>query len=92
MSFMKHVNVSIQGKVQGVWFRKSAKQEADKRSIVGFVRNEPGGGVYLEAEGEPDMIDEYLQWCHTGPNNAKVSSVNVSEGPLKQFNDFKIIF
>lgn len=89
---MKHVNVSIQGKVQGVWFRKSAKDEADNLSVTGFVRNEPNGGVYLEAEGESVSIDAFVEWCKKGPDNAEVQNIDVTEGPLKQFADFKIIF
>ena len=89
---MKHVNVSIRGRVHGVWFRKTAKLEADNRSICGFVRNMDDGSVYLEAEGETEQIDGFLEWCKHGPENAQVSHTEITEGALKHFNDFKIIY
>jgi acylphosphatase len=47
-----HKNLYISGKVQGVFYRKSTKEIADKLGVKGFVQNMPDGSVYAEAEGE----------------------------------------
>jgi acylphosphatase len=64
---MKHFNIHVSGKVQGVFFRASAKEQADKTNIKGFVRNEPSGDVYIEAEGDDNELKSFLQWCKHGP-------------------------
>ena len=55
------VHVIISGIVQGVWFRKYTCQKAIKLNLTGYVRNEPGGGVYVEAEGKEDQLLGRLQ-------------------------------
>ena len=85
---IKHFDITIQGKVQGVWFRDSTQKEAQKHGIKGFVRNEPDGSVHIEAEGNPGKLDEFVKWCHAGPEKAVVANVDMSEGDLKHFNEF----
>lgn len=84
----KHLNIKIFGQVQGVFFRVSAKEEAERLGIKGFARNEPDGTVYIEAEGEKERLDEFIRWCHDGPEAANVEKVEISEGPLKNFSEF----
>lgn len=63
------------GKVQGVWFRKSTKEMADKLGVSGYVRNRQDGSVHIEAEGETDALEDFVEWCHEGPDLADVSEV-----------------
>ena len=86
----KHLNIKISGEVQGVTFRYSSKLEADKLGISGFVKNLPDESVYIEAEGEETDLEEFLAWCHQGPNFAKVKDVHVEAGPLKNYQGFSI--
>lgn len=86
----KHLNIKVSGFVQGIFFRLTAKKEAEKLGIRGFARNEPYGSVYIEAEGEKDKLDEFIKWCHDGPEAANVEKVEISEGPLKNFSEFEI--
>lgn len=86
----KHINIKISGQVQGVLFRVTAKEKADKLGITGFARNEPDGSVYIEAEGEEKTLDQFLDWCHKGPQSAQVEKVIVSEGQLKKFTSFEV--
>ena len=44
----KHFNITIQGKVQGVWYRASAQAAARQLGLVGFVKNLPDGYVYAD--------------------------------------------
>lgn len=87
---MKAVNIRVSGKVQGVSFRESAKQMADDLGLTGFVRNEPNGSVYIEAEGEEASIEKFVAWCKEGPEHAKPDAVTSSRQPLSDFDGFKI--
>lgn len=86
----EHVSILISGKVQGVFFRASAKEKADELGIAGFVRNQPDGSVYIEAEGDEDQLRNYQAWCQTGPRRAQVESVRTEEGELQNFSRFSI--
>lgn len=86
----RHVHIRVYGEVQGVSFRAAAKKIAEMLHITGFVRNEPDGSVYMEAEGDGLMIDELVAWCHTGTAHAKVVKVEVGEGMAHDFTAFCI--
>lgn len=64
--------IQVYGKVQGVFFRASTKEQADKLGLKGWVKNRPNGSVLMEVTGESDSIDALLAWCHNGPMMAKV--------------------
>lgn len=87
---MKHLNIRIFGRVQGVFFRDSAKREADKLNILGFIWNESDGSVYIEAEGEEKALAEFVEWCKNGPRFAKVFRVDVENGITRGFNCFRV--
>lgn len=88
---MRHFNIKVYGKVQGIFFRITAREEAEKLNITGFARNEEDGSVYIEAEGEKENLDKFISWCRKGPPLAKVEKVEVTETPLKNFSDFEVI-
>lgn len=54
------VRVRYQGHVQGVGFRATARQMARDLPVTGWVRNEPDGSVQLEAQGEPEPVEQLL--------------------------------
>lgn len=86
----EHFNITIRGKVQGVWYRASAQQQARLLGLTGFVQNLPDGGVYAEAEGaEPALLD-FVKWCRRGPGLAKVEEVLITEGPVLGFEGFDV--
>ncbi len=85
---MKHYNIYITGKVQGVFFRDSTKAVADQLRVRGFVMNKPDGSVYIEAECDDLTKDSFLEWCAEGPNRAEVENVRVEEGELQSFINF----
>ena len=86
----KHYNISVAGRVQGVFFRASTKTSADHLNIHGFVKNMPDGSVYIEAEGEEADLKQFVEWCSQGPKAAKVDKCEVVEGGMKNFTQFKI--
>ncbi|MBI4038456.1 acylphosphatase [Candidatus Daviesbacteria bacterium] len=87
---MKHLNIRVHGLVQGIFFRATAKEQADRLGISGFADNKPDGSVYLEAEGEKEQLDTFVKWCYKGPSLAKVEKVEISESPLKNFSSFEV--
>ncbi|MCK8497219.1 acylphosphatase [Myxococcus fulvus] len=80
MSGSRRVSLRIQGKVQGVFFRESARGEATRLGLSGWVRNRSEGSVEAVAEGEPEMLEEFIRWCHRGPEQARVTGVERTDG------------
>ncbi|MAX79194.1 MAG: acylphosphatase [Crocinitomicaceae bacterium] len=89
---MKHINISVKGKVQGVFFRKNTQEKALSLGISGFVQNENDGSVYIEAEGFDEDLEEFVEWCHEGPDKAEVESVKVWKGQFQNYEDFEIAY
>lgn len=87
---VKHIELKIRGKVQGVWFRKSTQLKARELGLKGFVRNETDGSVYVQAEGPSDQVDRFLSWCREGPPMARVEKVDWKEGEPAGFQNFEI--
>lgn len=63
------------GKVQGVFFRASAKDIADSLGLYGWVKNTDDGNVEVYAAGDADAIGRFIDWCHKGPSGARVDAV-----------------
>jgi acylphosphatase len=87
----RHYNIEISGKVHGVFFRASAKKQADLLDIKGFVRNEPTGKVYIEAEADEVSLDKFVEWCRQGPTQAKVENLKLTEGDMQHFQSFELM-
>ena len=71
----------IHGRVQGVWFRESLRQEAARLGIGGWVRNRLDGTVEALVQGDVAAIDTITAWARQGPRDAHVREVEVSEEP-----------
>ena len=84
-----HLDLLISGKVQGVWYRKSAVQEAIRLGVAGFAMNLPDATVRVEAEGTREALDRFVSWCRVGPPRAIVENVEVTEGPLSGYAKFE---
>ena len=69
--------VVVHGRVQGVFFRDSTRQQARTRGVHGWVRNRPDGAVEAAFEGAADAVATLVQFCETGPRGARVSHVEV---------------
>ena len=88
---MPSVHLLIKGKVQGVFYRASAREQAEKLGLTGWVRNTGEGNVEIMVHGEPGKLAAFIEWCKKGPAQAKVDAVVVEEaGPLLS-DEFKII-
>jgi acylphosphatase len=69
--------VIVRGRVQGVWFRDSCAREAARLGATGWVRNLADGSVECEFEGEPETVQQMVEWCRRGPPRALVTRVEV---------------
>jgi acylphosphatase len=74
---MVRARLRILGRVQGVWYRGSMQEEARRRGVAGWARNEPDGSVAAEVEGERPDVDAIIAWARRGPSGARVSEVVV---------------
>jgi acylphosphatase len=63
------------GKVQGVYFRHSARLEAKRLGVRGLARNLPDGSVEVLAQGSQSSVDAMRQWLHRGPAHARVEAL-----------------
>ncbi len=87
---IKHLSIRVTGKVQGVFFRASTREEAQRLSLCGWVRNEPDGSVLIEAEGDEEALDQLIAWCQHGPVQARVADVVVEEGEVEGYPNFQV--
>ena len=88
---MKHYDIKVYGKVQGVFYRANTVRTANELGVSGWVKNAEDGSVLISAEGREDQLDKLVKWCHEGPSYAHVERVSFSEGPLQEFSNFRII-
>jgi len=87
---IRHVNLIISGKVQHVGFRFMTMQAAYKFGVFGYVKNKTNGSIYIEAEGEEEKLNKFIEWCKVGPVGAEIAEVDISEGEIKNYTSFDI--
>jgi len=88
---MKHIDIIVKGKVQGVFFRKFTQLKANELGVLGTVKNNEDSSVSIEAEGSDEDLKLFIKWCHEGSPGAIVNEVLVVESECKYFTNFSII-
>ena len=83
--------IIVTGKVQGVWYRQSAKSMAGELDIKGTVQNLADGSVNIIASGREDQLLKLIEWCKEGPPRAHVLSVDVTDLNYQHFEKFSIL-
>ena len=72
---MPTIHLLIKGKVQGVFYRATAKKVADKLKLTGWIKNTKDDNVEATITGDEDKLQEFIKWSKTGPDKAKVEDV-----------------
>ena len=89
---IERVHLVIVGRVQGVWYRASTRNEALRLGVVGSAENLANGSVEVFAEGPRPQLEELIQWCWDGPKMARVRGIDVRWGPPEaSFEGFTIL-
>lgn len=76
----EQAHVYVSGKVQGVFFRDSARRQAEDLGLDGWITNLPDGRVEALFEGPSDSVREMVRWCEEGPSSADVDDVETEYG------------
>ncbi|MEM9090820.1 MAG: acylphosphatase [Cyanobacteria bacterium P01_F01_bin.53] len=84
------LKVWITGRVQGVGYRYSTREQATALGLVGWVRKLPDGRVEAMIQGDRTQIERMIEWFHSGPPAAKVTAVETKEQTQQQFQTFEI--
>jgi acylphosphatase len=93
MADQARVHVVIEGRVQGVFFRASTRDEARAWGLTGWARNLPDGRVEALFEGDRRSVEKLLAWCRKGPPYAYVSRVEVEwQAYVGDLTDFRIVY
>lgn len=79
MQAQRAVHLYISGYVQGVFFRQSAQRQARRLGVHGWARNLPDGRVEAKVWGDAEAVNGLVRWCHTGPANAFVTDVVITD-------------
>lgn len=71
--------VVVRGRVQGVFFRDTTRRRAESAGVGGWVTNRPDGAVEAVFEGEPEDVEQLIEFCRKGPSRAEVESAEATE-------------
>jgi acylphosphatase len=88
---MPTMHLLIKGKVQGVFYRASARDVANELGVKGWIRNTEEGNVEAEVSGEQQILDRFVEWCGKGPFGAIVQGIEAITIEEKNFNAFLIL-
>jgi acylphosphatase len=80
----------VSGRVQGVFFRDTMRRRAESAGLAGWVRNTPDGTVEAVFEGEPEAVDELVEFSRRGPSRAEVAAVEVIDEEAEGLSGFEV--
>lgn len=76
--------------MQGVFFRDSARQEAERRGVAGWVRNRSDGTVEAVFEGDEEAVTALVEFSRAGPGHATVEHLDVTEEEPEGLSGFDV--
>ncbi len=88
---MATLHLIIQGKVQGVFYRVSARKKAIEIGISGWIKNTPEHHVEVMARGTEAQLQQFIEWCKQGPPKARVDNIITEKAAEHYFDEFKIL-
>ena len=85
------VRLIISGTVQGIFFRRFVKDNADKNNVKGFVRNLEDGRLEIFLEGDQENVDNMIAICRRGPAHSNMRKIEEKDEKFQSFKEFKIL-
>ena len=86
----RHVQVVVNGQVVNKGFRLYALMGSATYRIRGNVK-QVSDSVIIEAEGEENDVNAFIQYCRIGPPSSMIESLNINEKRIVGYDDFKIL-
>lgn len=87
----KQALIKVTGRVQGVFYRAHAEEEANRLGLTGHARNMADGSVEILIQGSEEKIKKFINWCQDGSPSATVDMVKVEWGEIaKKSENFRI--
>lgn len=80
----------MRGRVQGVFFRDSARERARAHGVSGWIGNRADGAVEAVLEGPAEAVERVVRFLHTGPPRAEVSEVQITEEEPEGLSGFQV--
>jgi len=90
-NLMPTVHLLIKGRVQGVFFRATARDVADEIGVKGWVKNTEEGDVEAMVTGRETQVQKFIDWCKVGPRKAIVTNVVITNKEEERFDSFQVI-
>ena len=88
---MPTIHLLITGKVQGVFYRATAKKMARKLNLTGWIKNNNDDSVEAMVTGKDEQLIQFTSWCNHGPDNASVEDIIITPQKETLFDDFEIV-
>ncbi len=88
---MPAIHLIIKGKVQGVFYRATAKKKAKELNITGWIKNNEDGDVEAVASGAESALQTFIDWCENGPEKAVVENVIIRKINYVNFETFQVV-
>jgi acylphosphatase len=82
--------LTVRGRVQGVFFRDSVRREAQRRGVAGWAANRADGSVEIVLEGRSSDVRELASYCERGPRRAEVTGVVLQDRSPRGLRGFEI--
>jgi acylphosphatase len=90
MADEERAHVFLSGHVQGVSFRDATRSQAEQLGLSGWVRNTQDGQVEAVFEGDPDTVQQMVEWCKSGPSSADVEELSVDNEQPENLSSFEV--
>jgi len=87
---MKSLQMTISGRVQGVFFRANVRKKALELGLKGYARNLPNGNVEIAVQGDGEKISELIHFIKSNPGAAKIEEIKTAEREPENFKGFEI--
>jgi len=91
MENKKRAHLIVSGDVQGVNYRYFAKDIAKKMNLTGWTENNPNGSLEIVVEGDEELVNEFVRWCHQGSPMSTIEKVEEKKDKYTgEFREFEV--